>query len=484
MPPRLTRLLLLLLLLGLFPLARFLASPSPLSPAYAAPQAGTDEHELNLAQGVSDERAAERVRALCALGSRDGGSPSGEAAAATLKEWFEELGLTVELQKDPERSFWSMRSLELSAVRVGADGSEERVALGTGSPWKGTPTSSGRAPLSTSGVADGAWLTDSARLRGERRASVVLTDGANVADGSWPRSDRRLSRGSSTPVFGIGKPEADALRELLADGGALELEWQLTVDAGRAQPTTVVASLPAREGAPPGYVLFCAHGDADGGGVGANDNGSGVSIVLEIAQAWAEGIASGALPAPARELRFAIWGTEIHSTRRFLQDALADEEAPMLAVLNYDQAGYGHGADQLNLEPDDVAANVPLVRLLAGVLNDWSGKPGFPEQWATNKSLGGTDSYIFSGSDYFEQNEVGALTVFISAWDRAEDHPRTEGMPGQSWEESDTVRVDYDLYYHSAGDLPENTTDVEPYGMGWCARVGAIGAWRLLAGLE
>ena len=53
-------------------------------------------------------------------------------------------------------------------------------------------------------------------------------------------------------------------------------------------------------------------------------------------------------------------------------------------------------------------------------------------------------------------------------------------MPGESWSDRDVVSVDYDAYYHSAGDTPENTTDKEPWNMGWCARSALLGARRYL----
>ena len=48
------------------------------------------------------------------------------------------------------------------------------------------------------------------------------------------------------------------------------------------------------------------------------------------------------------------------------------------------------------------------------------------------------------------------------------------------------VTVDGDPFYHSAGDTPANTTDTEPFDMGWCARVGLLSARRLMevAGLR
>ena len=42
------------------------------------------------------------------------------------------------------------------------------------------------------------------------------------------------------------------------------------------------------------------------------------------------------------------------------------------------------------------------------------------------------------------------------------------------------VTVDGDPFYHSVGDTPANTTDTEPFDMGWCARVGLLSARRLM----
>jgi hypothetical protein len=153
-------------------------------------------------------------------------------------------------------------------------------------------------------------------------------------------------------------------------------------------------------------------------------------------------------------------------------------------VINFDQAGYGSGADQLNVEPDDLPANVGLVRVLAETLAAHAGSDGFPKRWATNGSLGGTDSYVFSRSELFRESGRPSVTLFSSAWDEGRELPRTPGMPGESWSDRDQVSLDYDVHYHSAGDTPENTVEREPFNMGWCARAGLIGALRWLDLLE
>ena len=54
-------------------------------------------------------------------------------------------------------------------------------------------------------------------------------------------------------------------------------------------------------------------------------------------------------------------------------------------------------------------------------------------------------------------------------------------MPGESWNDGDVVHIDYYVHYHSSGDTPANTTEREPWNMGWCARVAWLGGLRWLA---
>src|SRR5688500_7981044 len=58
------------------------------------------EVERELAQRVDAQRAARRVRELCALGPRMGGTRSGARAAEYLREAFAALGLEVQVRED------------------------------------------------------------------------------------------------------------------------------------------------------------------------------------------------------------------------------------------------------------------------------------------------------------------------------------------------------------------------------------------------
>jgi len=444
--------------------------------------------ELALAASVEPERAQRRVRELVALGPRMGGTKSGDAAAEYIAKALREIGLDVCVIDDPEKNAYQPLSWKLTARKLGSESAPR--ALDRAWPWLFSPDCKGSVELALESRAGVAWLTDKV-MRGESNAAAVLVDGSVTLDGSFPRP-HSVREGSKQACFGISREEGVLLRDWLASGAVVQIDFELDGEARKSGPKTVVARLPGAEASAQSwtapYFLFCAHGDSDSGGPGADDNASGVATVIEIATAWKRAIDSVQAPPPAREVRFAVWGSEIFSTNAYLKSRVPSEGA-LLGVINYDQSGFGSGADQLNVEPDDLPGNVGLVRALAAVLADFAPKdaekPGdFPARWATNKSLGGTDSYCFSSSSYFKEGQLPSVTVFTSAWGSPDEHKKTAGMPGESWREREHVSVDYDLYYHSAGDTPENTTDKEPWNMAWCARVGMIGAARYLAELK
>lgn len=476
-------------------------SPNALGPPTAP---GTAElAEARAASLVEDEKAASIVRDLVALGPRMGGTVSGEAAAGYLTEAFQAMGLKTQRHLAPLK--WCHEETDWS-VTVRVDGAPVR-SIERAWPLGYSPAGKGEAIELTLEPETGKALLSStfrATPRGDDPCALVLHDGSNTLDGEWPlcRPHGRRQR-ARVAVFGIPTPEGERLRAELAAGHKVTLDWHLETTIKEARPVSVVATLPAKgteptkapseDSADPSdkapndgaaiarpHLLICAHGDSDSGGPGANDNGSGVAIVLEMARAWTEAIKDGVLPQPPIEVRFVIWGSEIHSTKAYRDSDLG---RGVLAVLNFDQAGYGTTGERLHVEPDDIEGNGPFVSIATDVLRQYAGKPGFPKQWATNKSLGGTDSYVFSGWKRFREGKLPSVTLFTSAWGQPDEQPRTKGMPGESWRDRESVEMDYDVHYHSSGDTPENTTDLEPHNMGWCARVGLVTSLRYLARL-
>ena len=444
--------------------------------AQAAAPAPDLKAERALAATVSETRMVEAVRTLVGFGTRMYGTPSNHAAAGWLAEAFRQAGLEVTVRKDTPRDWYQPVSWEVrTAGAAGAGG----AVLKTTWPSSGSPSGKGEGDLSID-AAPGAVCLLAKNPTPETTAGcvAVLFDGRASASG-WPGVGRL--RGAFTiPVFVVSPKESAPLREKVTAGEKVHVSFALEAKSGKDAADTVVATLPGKDRSK--YILFCAHGDSDSGGPGANDNASGVAIVLEIARTAAAAVKAGKMPRPEWDLRFASWGGEISSTREYLA-AMEQDTSKLQAVFNYDQSGFGASKDALYVEPDDVAVNRDVISLVRAVMKDHLGAKGFPERAASVKTQGGTDSYVFQNTRTPGATLYPAVTLYTSAWDKERTLPVTEGFPPLNWyadEKPGMVTVDGDPFYHSVGDTPANTTDTEPSNMGWCARVGLLSARRLM----
>lgn len=446
----------------------------------AAQSEGTDSRlgsERALAATASESRMVETVRTLVGFGTRAYGSPSNHRAAEWLAGAFREAGLEAEVRKDTPRSWYLPASWEVRASSVAAVG--EAKPLETAWPLTGS-SGKGEGDLALEAAPGAVCLASGRRLTPEAAEGciAVLYDGRTSKSG-WPMLGRM--RGKWTiPVFAVSSREIDPLRKRLAAGEKVHVSFSLETQSGNDPGETVLATLPGKDHSK--YVLFCAHGDSDSGGPGADDNASGVAIVLEIARAAAAAVKTGAIPQPAWDLRFAAWGGEMISSRQYAA-AMEKDSAHLEAVFNYDQAGFGSSKDALYVEPDDLEVNRGLITVVRAVMKDHLGEAGFPEHAASIKSQGGTDSYVFQNTRQPGSTLYPAVTLYTSAWDREEEVKVTDGFPPLNWysgEKPGMVTVDGDAFYHSVGDTPEHTTDTEPFNMGWCARVGLLSVLRLM----
>ncbi len=447
---------------------------SPTALAQSSPDVSA---ERKLAAAVSETHMVDTVRRLVGFGPRMYGTPSNHEAAAWLAGAFKEAGLEVTVRQDPARDWYQPVSWE---VRTLADGSHQSVALKTTWPSSGAPSGKGTGSLSREPAPGAVCLTSTNPTPETTTGCIaVLFDGGRATPSGYPGVNRL--RGAWTiPVFAISPREADGLRERLNAGEKLAVSFALVARSGKDEAQTVVATLPGRDRSK--YILFCAHGDSDSGGPGADDNASGVAIVLEIARTVSAAVKAGLVPKPAWDLRFASWGGEISSTREYVA-AMDKDTSKLQAVFNYDQSGFGSSKNALYVEPDDIAVNKTIVTLVRAVMKDHLGTKGFPEHAASVKTQGGTDSYVFQNTRTPGATLYPAVTLYTSAWDRDRAQPITEGFPPLNWypdEKLGVVTVDGDAFYHSIGDTPANTTDTEPFNMGWCARVGLLSALRLM----
>jgi carboxypeptidase Q len=150
-----------------------------------------------------------------------------------------------------------------------------------------------------------AHLRDSFALFRELGAQAVLLphDVPNNLPG-WVDTGNARGTILPIPVGDIGWEDHLLLRRHLARGPVtIEAKWQNQV-SGPTQVSNVVAEIAGRE-LPHEWVLLGAHLDSWDLGTGAQDNATGVVMVLEAARA----IAAIGKP-PRRSIRFALWAAE------------------------------------------------------------------------------------------------------------------------------------------------------------------------------
>ena len=350
------------------------------------------EAERSIARRVDRTRARDVVRAFVALGARMGGTASGERSAKLLEATFAEIGLPT--TRHVARKTWCHEETGWK-LRVGSTGGALRSSAH--GPSASLPPGRGATPSLWRATQSRPPHQSLPRHPPQATPRLSSTMGARPSTARGHLRPHPLGRRAKAPGFAISRPEGARLRDALAAGKTVRVHWDLETKITEASPVTVVATIAPRSPALPGHVLVCAHGDSDSGGPGANDNASGIAIVLEMARAWKAALEAGELAAPPIEVRFAVWGKEIHSTADYLRSELGKG---VVAVLNFDQAGFGSTGQRLHVEPDDLPANAAFVRVCAQVLDDHAGQP-VPRALGDQQEPRGTDSYVFSGNKRF-----------------------------------------------------------------------------------
>ena len=451
-----------------------------------------DPREAAFAASVDEKRLLQTVRDLVACGPRMGGTPSGEKAAKYHAERFRAAGLEPVTVRDPE-----LRAFQPLDVRAVAEVDGEAVelkdgtlALHTAAIEKTTLPLLTAEPVQAEEGEPFALLVDeehwgpAAKLARSRQPRVLLVSCDCRVESSTPVLHQPATFAGT--LLTISSRETKALRERLAADAHATLTMEAKVFDGPGAPLTVYADLPAKakEGGP--ILLFCAHGDSDSGGPGADDNGSGDAVVQELAADFAKLAREKGLELPFT-LRFVVWGSEIHSSGAYVARATADGSlARHVAVINFDEAGTGAERDCVYFEPDNLPLTQPLVRLGLEMAGDYVDKKGFWTEYVSNAALGGTDAYLFEPGYQHggAKGDVPAITIFTAAWGKTDTAPLTPGFQSPHWKGGETIEVDYSRVYHETGDRPENTTELEPWDMVWVTRAAGLLTLRLASSPE
>ena len=468
---------------------------APLVLFVAAQCFGQNRIERDFSDRVSKGRLLKQVRELVDLGPRAGGTASGDKSAAYVARTFKDSGLKPHIDKDPLHLAFTLKRWNL---RVQKPASLRRLIknewVGAFSPSVADTISEliySKDPeaLPKNALKGKALLIDNPVSRKtylefcDRGASCLLLASPELegAYSNWAMiSDLPASAMNRIPLFNLSTHNARALRAALKDSERVLIRFSTSTSIDSARPKTVIATL---EGESTDYYLVCAHGDSDSGGPGADDNASGVSGVLELARVLKEMVIAHRIPKPKYSIQFVVWGSEIFSTEHYVVSN-KDSLKKIMAVLNFDEIGTGAARNCLYFESNDVKYNENVLRTLETIGETYAGRKGFWSESTTNPSQGGTDSYVFFPGSLRRLKvpdvKIPSVTIYTGAWNELKAIPQTPGWSSKAWNgPADSVYIDYSAYYHSSLDVPERTTEREPFNMVGAVKAVGIALLRL-----
>ena len=182
-------------------------------------------------------------------------------------------------------------------------------------------------------------LRNAYTLVGDEGAVAIMLPGRepnNIINAHSPGWHAEVAK---LPMVDLGMEDADLIRRTMASPSG-KVHLKLDVQNQVSGPTTVhnvIAEIRGREN-PDEWVIIGAHLDSWDFGTGAQDNGTGVASVLEVAR-----VLAGLGHPLRRSVRFALWGGEeegIIGSHMYVEAHKA-ELAKCIAVINTDN-GAGH----------------------------------------------------------------------------------------------------------------------------------------------
>lgn len=290
---------------------------------------------------VRARKAMEHLRVLSdRIGQRIGGTESELRARDYLAHVLRDLRYQVTLQPFPApdkylstlkvgRDTWHAAASRFGALNATASG--QVVDLDTGAALPADLT--GKVALLVNVPTGSTAVLDAVRLG----AAAVLVGRVSVPPaGKTSAFSPTLTANVAVPVLGIAQVHVERLRA----AGGVDVTVATTHHAGLTS-YNVIADRPATfpGGRDQGVVMVTAHYDSVPGSPGANDDGSGTVLALELARVLRY------LPTH-RALRFALWGSEEQGLigSRYYVNQLTDAEAGRIAgVFQNDMVATSHG---------------------------------------------------------------------------------------------------------------------------------------------
>jgi len=250
------------------------------------------------------------------------------------------------------------------------------------------------------------------------------------------------------PVVGLSFADAAAIYAQLQAGETVVVRVFTSTLSETRTTTNVLADSPT--GSDERVVVVGAHLDSVIEGPGINDNGSGTSTILEIAEEMAElGIRN------RQKLRFAFWGAEENNllgSQHYVDNLSNDELGTIVANLNFDMLG---STNYVRFVYDGDGSDTPLA-----------GPPGSAQieaifnQYFASQGLA-TDPTAFDGrSDYGPFIAVGIPAGGLFSGAEGEKTAEQAAVYGG------TAGEPYDPCYHQACDTINNVSTKALFELG------------------
>lgn len=329
---------------------------------------------------LSQERMMEVINLLSV---EDGGRIAGfegEAASADyIYQQFKSLGLKMNSQEFPITSFscesvsfetlpsdtinHEVKALSFSAPTPAGGITSEVVPVGMGADddYKGKDVS-GKIALIMRGGEYFRVKTERAYAKGA--AAVVFYD---------PNGDdalaATLTQLSDIPAVSIAREDAEEIETAVGDGNTVEARLIVDSSVRDATSQNVIGIYKSKDNPGEHFAVVGAHYD----GVdtpAANDNASGIAVILEIATA----LSQQEIDLPF-DVRFVAFGAEeigLWGSKAYVSNMSRNDFRNILAMINFDMVGVGEYIELFTVEGTD---NDKLLLAAQNVLADMGHTP-------------------------------------------------------------------------------------------------------------
>ncbi|MFF0342279.1 M28 family metallopeptidase [Kribbella sp. NPDC004875] len=275
-----------------------------------------DRYDRQIVSGLSSDRALEHLQVLSEhIGPRIGGTASEKRAADYIASQLDKFGYRTRLEPFPvadkflaqitdvrgllpDDLCWQAGAAPGGKLDVTVQGPVRDVGPATAPVWPADVA--GSVVIADDTAAARPALVAEAAARGA--VGVILLP----ADQVYPRRASAFSPSGLTdapiPVIGVAQVQKRLIREALAVVTSLPLKISTTAHRGLIS-NNVIGERRGKSGANGPIVMVSGHYDTVPGAPGANDDGSGTVLTMELARVFSR------IPTDAT-LRFALWGSE------------------------------------------------------------------------------------------------------------------------------------------------------------------------------